>query len=202
MRWRREAVTTAVWSQLRHTADCTHTSSRFRFFFFLFFSFFLFGLKPISGKEWIRSIQTQIVNPCNRFENIYNKKKINVFIETSLTSHVISPPPCAPPLHLSFLRSPSCNNMFIYSNLLCRFFYSADAEQKQKHGLIFLTMSEETSLELLASRQLAGGLLCNSRALLLEDAHTWLRHPSGKYYSHIPHGYFKCSPLHGFLRSG
>lgn len=134
MRWRREAVTTAVWSQLRHTADCTHTSSRFRFFFF---SFFIFGLKPISGKDWIRSIQTQIVNPCNRFENIYNKKKINVFIETSLTSHVISPPPCAPPLHLSFLRSPSCNNIFIYSNLLCRFFYSADAEQKQKHGLIF-----------------------------------------------------------------
>lgn len=201
MRWRREAVTTAVWSQLRHTADCTHTSSRFRFFFF---SFFIFGLKPISGKDWIRSIQTQIVNPCNRFEKIYNKKKKNQRLHRDvphLTRNLsptlcTSPPPLLSPLSLPVIICSSIQIFYVV------FFTPQMQNRNRNTGWFFLTMSEETSLELLASRQLAGGLLCNSRALSLEDAHTWLRHPSGKYYSHIPHGYFKCSPLHGFLRSG
>lgn len=60
-------------------------------------------------------------------------------------------------------------------------------------------LSEEISQTLLRSPQVACGSLCNSEALLLDDGLTWLRLPSGKRYSNVTRGYFKCASLHGFL---
>lgn len=124
--------------------------------------------------------------------NRFNKESASkTFLTTRVIFVCLAPhPPRIPPPHAQTLTScpfsvsPPTLVTHFFSASIHISFYGFSLNPQTEKGSLLVEMSEEIWQELLLASQVASN--CSARSLVEDD--TWLRHPSGKYYSIDPHG--------------